>query len=543
MRTRKNMWLNNMALKNHFTALHVVLLLGLLAAAGILKPPSVRAGETLESKTGRGNGSTLRPLPGPDETKTGVPVRVTVQEAVLMALENNRELRIERLNPAIRRTFEEEEQAVFDPSVHAEGAFSRDKGTLEPLGSTLSTTSALDQEVGVSQFFSTGTDLSLDFTAGRIWSDRTANRYASRLGLSVTQALLRGRGLDVNLASLRQARLGTRFSQYELRGFSEALVALVEKTYWSYILAQRQIDIFKNSLELAGQQLSETEEIIKVGRLAETELVAAQAEIALRRQELIEAENLMASTRLQLLRLLNPPGPNFWERALTLLDQPLVPEVELEKVSAHVRVAMCMRPELNQARLETQRGELEVVKTKNGLLPKMDLFLSLGKSGYADSFGGAFRDMPEDRYDMLVGLRFEYPFHNRRPRARHKRATLSHHQTLEALDNLSQLVELDVRIAYLECNRAEQQIRASLATRQLEEEKVRIETEKFRVGRSTSFLVAQAQRDLVRAQISEIRAVVNYLKALVDLHRVDGSLLERWGIEAPGKEPMTAPRR
>jgi len=70
---------------------------------------------------------------------------------------------------------------------------------------------------------------------------------------------------------------------------------------------------------------------------------------------------------------------------------------------------------------------------------------------------------------------------------------------------------------------------------------VRIETEIFRVGRSTSFLVAQAQRDLVRAQIFEIRALVNYLKALIGLHRVEGSLLERWGIDAPGKEPVDIP--
>jgi hypothetical protein len=58
------------------------------------------------------------------------------------------------------------------------------------------------------------------------------------------------------------------------------------------------------------------------------------------------------------------------------------------------------------------------------------------------------------------------------------------------------------------------------------------------VGRSTSFLVAQAQRDLVSSQIYEVEAVINYLKALVDLHRLEGSLLTRRGISAPGQEPV-----
>jgi outer membrane protein TolC len=57
------------------------------------------------------------------------------------------------------------------------------------------------------------------------------------------------------------------------------------------------------------------------------------------------------------------------------------------------------------------------------------------------------------------------------------------------------------------------------------------------VGRSTNFLVAQAQRDLLVAKISEVRAIVDYLKSLINLYRLDGSLLERRGILAPGKEP------
>ena len=473
-----------------------------------------------------------------DETSL---IRITVQDAVVMTLENNRSLRVERLNPSIRRTFEDQERAVFDPTIHAKAGFSREKGHQEMTGFTDYKSSSVDMDVGVSKFFPMGTDLSLDLSASRSWSDRISNRYDPRVGLSVTQALLRGRGLDVNLASLRQAQLDTRYSQYELRGFSEALVAQVEETYWDYILARRQIEIFENSLKLAEQQLSETREIIKVGKLPETEMVAAQAEIALRRQELIEARNGMATTRLRLLRLLNPPGVDLWERELILLNKPIVPEVHLEDVSSHVKVALRLRPDLNQARLDIQNGDLQIVKTKNGLLPRMDLFISLGKTGYAHSFGSAIGNITDHDYDLFVGLRFEYPIRNRDPKARHERAILTKRQAQESLNNLSQLVELDVRTAYIEINRTEQQIQASKATRHLEEEKVRIETEKFRVGRSTSFLVAQAQRDLVRAQIYEIRAVVNYLKALVDLHRVEGSLLERWGIDAPGKEPVSDP--
>jgi outer membrane protein TolC len=197
-----------------------------------------------------------------------------------------------------------------------------------------------------------------------------------------------------------------------------------------------------------------------------------------------------------------------------------------------------MRPEMNQAKLDIQKEKLEIVRTKNGLLPQMDLFITLGKTGYADSFSGSVKDIDGDSYDMMAGINFKYPIFNRDARAQHRRAILSRDQAEMALDNLKQLVELDVRNAYIEVNRTKEQISASTATRKFQEEKMRIETEKFRVGLSVNFIVAQAQRDLLSSRINEVQAVVNYLKALINFYRQEGSLLERRGINAPGRDPI-----
>jgi outer membrane protein TolC len=104
------------------------------------------------------------------------------------------------------------------------------------------------------------------------------------------------------------------------------------------------------------------------------------------------------------------------------------------------------------------------------------------------------------------------------------------------------LVELDIRNAYIEVNRSREQIAASAATRKFQEEKVRIETEKFRVGRSTNLLVSQTQRDLLVNRINEVNTIVNYLKALTSFYRLEGSLLERRGIVAPGRNPVDDPK-
>ena len=488
-------------------------------------------------------GSVEQPAEVAARTVPPGPLKVSIREAILLCLENNRSLVVERLNPSIRQTFEDQERAVFDPAINADVSAGRVKGErLARSGSETEdfTTDAAEGNISLAQYFPTGTTVALE--AGTLIDDSSLyedNFYTNRLGLTVSQALLRGFGTDVNLARLQQARLDTRMSEYELRGFTEFLVAEVERTYWDYALARRQIEIVEESLKVARQQLNETKELIAVGRLARAELAAVQAEVAAQEQALIEARANKESIRLQLLRLLNPAGPELWQREIDLIHQPTLPEIKLEDVELHVDVSMRMRPILNEARLEIQRGDLELVRTQNGLLPLMDLFITLGKSGYANSFGESIRNINKDSYDALAGVRFDYPIFNRDANALHRRALLTRDQSQKALENLSQLVEVDVRTAYIAVNRTKQQIAASSVTRMFSEEKLRTETEKLRVGKSTSFLVAQAQRDLLVSRIAEVRALANYLRALVELYRQDGSLLERRGIVAPGRQPVT----
>jgi outer membrane protein len=259
--------------------------------------------------------------------------------------------------------------------------------------------------------------------------------------------------------------------------------------------------------------------------------------VALRKEDLINARSNLEKIRLNLLRLLNPPSENLWTREVVLTNEPAVPDVKLDDVEKHVEVALRMRSDLNQARLSVKRGDLELVKTKNGLLPRLDLFITLGKTGYAQSFHGSLENFNSGSYNYSAGLTLEYPLRNRSAEARHRQAMLSREQAQEALTNLEQLVQVDVRSAYIEVNRAKEQVTATAATRKLQEETLRTETEKFRVGRSTTFLVAQAQRDLVASQVAEIQAIVSHIKSLIELFRVEGSLLERRGIAAPGSEP------
>ena len=228
---------------------------------------------------------------------------------------------------------------------------------------------------------------------------------------------------------------------------------------------------------------------------------------------------------------------------MTLQSDPITPPISLSDIDFSIKLAHRMRPDLNQARLQIKSNELEVVKTKNGLLPQLDLFLNISKNlnetQYAASFQGPSEDEDDDRYTTQVGAQFSYPIGNRAARARDTRSDLTRTRDLRALANMTQLVEQDIRGAYIEVGRSWEQIAATTATRELQEQTLQAEIEKFRLGRSTVLLVTQAQRDLLSAQIGEVQARTAYLKSIVNLYRLEGSLLERRGIQCPGRDPVT----
>lgn len=124
-----------------------------------------------------------------------------------------------------------------------------------------------------------------------------------------------------------------------------------------------------------------------------------------------------------------------------------------------------------------------MVRTKNGLLPRLDLFIALGKTGFADAFTSSIEAIDGPTYDVSAGLLFEFPVGNREARALHRGALATREQARRSLENLAQLISLDVRTAYVEARRAREQIEASAATRALQEEVVRAEQAKFRVGK------------------------------------------------------------
>jgi len=252
--------------------------------------------------------------------------------------------------------------------------------------------------------------------------------------------------------------------------------------------------------------------------------------VATRNSALIDAQSKYEQACLNFLFLLNPKTQSAWSAVPLPLDKPLIPTDTLDTIAVHEALGLKYRADLQQARYSLKKGDLDVVRTKNGLLPKLDLFISLGKNSYAQTFKSGLPDVNSPFHDLTGTLTIGLPLTNQKAGALFTRAKHTRQQMDLSVKNMERMVQRDVRSAYIEVLRSKQQITATQVTRALQEKNLEAEQEKFRVGKSTNFLVLRAQRDFIASQSDEAQSMVAYLAALINLQLMEGTLLDRRGI-------------
>lgn len=141
------------------------------------------------------------------------------------------------------------------------------------------------------------------------------------------------------------------------------------------------------------------------------------------------------------------------------------------------------------------------------------------------------RSFPGNFPNYAIGLQLNIPLRNRVAQADVIRDELQVRQTEVRLRQLENQVRLEVENALVVLDRARASYLAAVETRQLQEEALAAEQERYSVGASTSFFVIQYQRDLAQARSTEVATQGNYAKARAALNRAIGATLAENNVE------------
>jgi outer membrane protein TolC len=458
---------------------------------------------------------------------------LSLEQALMVALENNNSLRIERMDPQITSLGEEIAKSAYDPFLSGNLNYRADNENY----SSGQQRSAGDVTfgAGISQKLPTGGRIEVGVDAKRDESTATNadNKFhTDSLGaeIKITQSLLKGRGLDVNLAAIRKARLNTAISEQQLRRYVETLIYNVTNSYWDLFLEQQKLKVYQESYELAMEHQREVEVFILNGKRPEIELATVQAEVSSRRERLIKARGAIDKQRLGLLSIMNyhSIAPMGWDEQVFPSDLPEQSYDAPAEVESYVDVALIKRPEIKESEMKLQRDQIDLVVTKNGLLPKLDFFITLGNTDYSEAFTNGNEKDSDEQY-LIAGLNYSWGIGRRAEKARYRQDLMYEEQSQLALQNLKDSVNREIRRAYTDCLTNIESIEATSVTLELRRQSLKTQQIKFEHGNATNNAIANAQRDLLQAEINHTEAMVDYVLSRLRLHYLDGSLIERMG--------------
>ena len=498
-----------------------------------------------------------------DQTRPSAPpppgtrVDLTLQEATTRALERNLELAVERLNP---QTFDlniARIRAAYQPL--ATSQFNQRAVVQPPTnqlnGGNIVQNDTTDYNAGLSQLLRWGGgDVLLNFNNRKqVTSNIFANfnpTFTSNFNLVYTQPLLRGFLIDNNRQQLRVTAINREISEIQLRGAIATTLSSVRNAYWELLYAIEAVDVVRGSLTLAEKLVEDNQTRVEIGTMAPLDVVQAQAEAATRRQALAQAEATWRTAELALKRLIvNGTDDPLWRASLNPADRPVFAPEPLD-VEGAVRKALEARTDLEQARRQIQANDTTMRFMRNQTLPDLELMTSYGAQGLGGTFfrregtglgsrvvgtepggyGDALRTLTGRDYPTWnVQLNMSYPIGGSAADANFARARIQLSQSTAQLRALELQVATDVTNAALQVENGLKRYEAAAVARELAETRLQAEQSRFEVGLSTNFFVVQAQRDLATAQNSELRALLDYRRALVDYQRVQEAPASRGG--------------
>ncbi len=486
-------------------------------------------------------------------------VKMSLEECIMSAVKNNLDVAVQVFDPQIMEATVTRASEKFLPQLQfgytLQSQQSASYSFLDAEETLL--TDYNDWSMRLYQEIPTGGQFYVNLSAYKNESNasfQTINpRYGATLSFRFDQPLLRDFGFSASRREIIIAQNNLNVSDSQFKNTLLNTIYTVEEAYWNLVFTMENLQVMQQSLKLARDLEYKNKKEVEVGMMAPIEVIAAEAEVATREADILQAEVMVSNSEDSLKTLINSFSEA--ESPLILIRPADAPQYEEREISLDqaLKTALLNRPDLQASRYNLQNRELDLSYAKNQLLPDLSLsatYWSPGISGtqlvYRDnnpltgvivneipgSGSESLKDALNFRYrNWNVGFTLTFPTNTLFTRAQHAQAELALKQALKQIESQEKQIFLEVRNAVRLVEADFKRVEAYKVARELAEKRLEVEEKKLNVGLSTNYIVLQQQRDLANARSAELRALVDYNLSLAALDRAMGITLDRMNIK------------
>jgi len=417
------------------------------------------------------------------------PRTITLDEAITIALEQNRDLRTAQLEVEKADARVNEAWGFALPTLDLSGNYTR----------------ALERPVFfLPDFANPGSNRTVPVQIG--------TEHAFDMTVSARQTLFN----STVIVGVGAANIYSEVSRELYRAKELETIAGVRKAFYNVLLAGEVRSLMQANLKNSEENLKNVQTLARQGLVSEYDELRAAVGVENLRPEVIRAENnyALALDALRAAMGISVTEPIEIDGSLEYRQ---VPE---ERVVSALEVVAERNASLKALRLQVEVNKAFVSAERSNYLPTISAFGNLQYQAAKNAFPFSTNDFFRS---AQVGLSLKLNlFQGLQTNARVDQAKLEVRKSEEQLSSLETNLRTAAHSFVLQLKQAQQRIEAQGKTVEQAERGYRIATTRFVSGSGTQLEVNDAQLALTQAKVNRIQAVYDYLVASADLDQTLG---------------------
>src|ERR1700739_47785 len=486
-------------------------------------------------------------------------LRLSLRDAILLALENNSEIQIEETQIETNKFFLLSAFQPFDPLVQSSLNINRSSSPsyyqLQGVGQSGNAVLNSLNQIGQVQYthtFTTGTNVEANVTSSRLSTNSSFYffnpSYTSYLTLQFTQPLLRNGGRFANTAPIKIARKALSQSRSSFEAEVNDLIQQVVGQYWVAVQARGALDVQNRSVDLADVSFKRDKRALELGALPPLDISRSESEVAARRVQQIQAAYALQQAEEALrLAIGADQDPQFSSLPFDLTESPEpTGELQTTQLDAALTQALGQRLVVAAAGDALAGDALSIRLARNQLKPDLSINgfytsnglggnqynLTTGQLTSPGGFGSSLNQVFGFGYPGYGGtLTLNLPVRNRAGQARVGNALVSRTHDLYSRQQVQELITRQVRDAVNQLDVARLSLSAANTSFDLAKKSLAADQRKFELGAETNFFVLDSQERLAQAELVLLQAQVNYQVALTAISHATGDLISPYQLQ------------
>jgi outer membrane protein len=428
---------------------------------------------------------------------------------------------------------------------------------------------------GVQQGFWTGTTVSLGLSSVFGYNQNATTALfnpisTGSLSLSITQNLLNGFGLAVNKRAYHKAKNNLRANDLTFENQVIATVANVVNLYYDLVTFNDELKVSQETLRLDTQLYEDTKKRADLGALAPIDIIQSEADMKSAQQDVVQRESQLLQQEMILKSVLTRNGLDDTAIALARVvptdhvdvpaQEPVIPIQDL------VTEAIAHRPEVEQNQIALENARLDLLGTKNNLLPSLQFSAQMSNGGQGGTLNPnvqvpvlgpgntivGYRPLgPQDVSSIIIGgygtalgqifsrnfpnynfqLQLTVPIKNRANQADQITNELQYRQQQIQDKQLHNNIKLAVMNDWTSQRNSRAAYDTAVAARKLSDATLAGTRRKYELGTATILDVVIAQRDDTTRRLSEVDALNQLQRARTGLQRDLGRILDVYNVD------------